>query len=447
MLEYINENVVSVLTPWLLLIAGIYFSVRLKFFYLRHPIKIVKSMFKKNKNSGTSPFRALTVALAGTLGVGNIVGVASSIAIGGYGSVFWMWVSALIAMVLKYAEIVLAINHRRRDPATGEYHGGASYYIKDYFNSRGKRKIGLALALIFSFLCIANSVTMGCIIQSNAISSSFSGVFGARLLPIGLAIAILSYIIISGNADFIGAFCQRIVPAMTVGYILLSVAALSIAGKERLLDAFSLIFNNAFELSSVGGGVIGFLFSRGLRAGTMRGLMSNEAGCGTAPTAHAAADTDSAVKQGFLGLVEVFVDTVLLCTLTALVIIVAGERVLSFGNDPMMMAIESFSTLLGAWSRYYMCLSVFLFAFATIICWAHYGKESVLYFSKKKVAIRAYTIGFSAFALFGALSAPQLAWTVADLALGVMTVINLIVLFLMSGEVAESTEKYFNDNS
>ena len=160
MLEFINDNIVSVVAPVMLLGAGFWFSLKLKFFYIFHPMRIIKSMTERKNSGGISPFRAVTLALAGTLGVGNIAGVASSIAIGGYGSVFWMWVSALLAMMLKYAEIALAIGHRRRDSATGEYHGGAAYYIRDTFAQRGKLAAGKIVALIFSILCIINSVTM-----------------------------------------------------------------------------------------------------------------------------------------------------------------------------------------------------------------------------------------------------------------------------------------------
>ena len=175
MLEFLNDNIVSVITPILLMASGLYFSFRLKFFYLRHPVKIIRSMLSRPKKDGISPFRAVTLALAGTLGVGNIAGVASSIAIGGLGSVFWMWISALIAMVLKYAEIVLAISHRRiRD---GEYHGGASYYIEDFFHKARKPRFGKLLGGFFALLCITNAITMGGMIQSNAVSTSFEGVF------------------------------------------------------------------------------------------------------------------------------------------------------------------------------------------------------------------------------------------------------------------------------
>ena len=165
MLEFINDRIVSVLAALMLLSVGVFFSFKLKFFYLRHPVKLIKSMFERESGGGISPFRAVMLALAGTLGVGNIAGVASSIAIGGYGSVFWMWLSALVAMVLKYAEITLAVSHRRLDRESGEPYGGAPYYIKDLFASKGRAVSGKILAAVFALLCIINSVTMGCMIQ------------------------------------------------------------------------------------------------------------------------------------------------------------------------------------------------------------------------------------------------------------------------------------------
>ncbi len=443
MLEIFNDRVISVLTPIMLMAAGLFFSFRLGFFYLRHPVKIIKSMLKRQKNDGISPFRAVTLALAGTLGVGNIAGVASSIAIGGYGSVLWMWVSAAVAMVLKYAEIVLSISHRRIDRENGGYLGGAPYYIKDFFAARGKKVTGRAIGALFAVLCIVNSITMGCMIQSNAISTSFLGVLDFSPVIVGAAVAILSCIVISGNARFVSGFCEKTVPLMTLGYIALSVAVLA-ARWESVPDAFGLIFADAFSARSAAGGVLGFLVSRQLSAGTMRGLMSNEAGCGTAPTAHAAANTDSPARQGFWGIFEVFVDTILLCTLTALVIIVAGEGIVTqFSADPMMMAIKAYSSVLGVWSEYYMCASVLLFAFATIVCWAHYGKESLRALTKKRAPVAVFVVLYALFVFVGAVSAPASAWLFADLALGIMTMINLPVLCLMSDEVKRETDKFF----
>ncbi len=441
--ESIN-NAVSTATPILLLLAGLFFSFRLKFFYIKHPIKIVRSMLKKPKRGGISPFRAVTLALAGTLGVGNIAGVASSIAIGGFGSVFWMWVSALVAMVLKYAEIVLAISHRRTDK--DGYRGGASYYIEDFFAKKRKKAIGKLLGGAFAILCVINAITMGCMIQSNAVSTSFEGVLNVKPWIVGAVIAILCVIVISGNAKWISTFSEKTVPLMTVGYILLSVAVLA-ARREYIVEAFEIIFKDAFTLSSATGGVLGFLVSKGLKSGTMRGLMSNEAGCGTAPTAHAAAECDSPAVQGFWGLFEVFVDTILLCTLTALVIIVAilsgGNDILSLGENPMMMAIKAYSSVLGGWSEYYMAISVLLFAFATMVCWAHYGKESIAYITRKKAPVAVYIVTYCLFIFIGAVSTPSWAWLAADLALGVMTIINIAVILPQSGEVKKETDRFF----
>lgn len=443
MLEFINNNIISAITPILLLLMGLYFSFKLGFFYLRHPIKMIRSMLQKPKKDGISPFRAVTLALAGTLGVGNIAGVASSIAIGGFGSVFWMWVSALVAMVLKYAEIVLAIAHRRVE--NGEYRGGASYYIYDFFASKDKKFFGKMLGALFAILCIANAVTMGGMIQSNAISSSFDGVFHLPEWAVGAVVAILCIIVVSGNAKWVSAFSEKTVPIMTVGYILLSFAVLSVK-HELIGEAFAVIFKDAFSFNSAAGGILGFFMSRGLKAGCMRGLMSNEAGCGTAPTAHAAAECKSPAAQGFWGIFEVFVDTILLCTLTALVIIVSilsGGDALQFSGDPMMMAIKAYSSVLGSWSEYYMTVSVFLFAFATIVCWAHYGKESIVYLTKKRFPVTLYVVLFSLFVFVGAITTPKSAWLMADLALGIMTIINLAVLFPMSGEVKRETAAFF----
>lgn len=442
MLEFINTHIISALTPILLMVSGLFFSFKLKFFYVTHPIKMIRSMLTRQKKSGISPFRAVTLALAGTLGVGNIAGVASSIAIGGFGSVFWMWISAILAMVLKYAEIVLAITHRRID---GEaYRGGAPYYIYDYFRSKGNALTAKTFSSLFALLCIINAITMGCMIQSNAVSTSFEGVMSVEPWMIGALLAVICVFVIIGNAKWISAFSEKTVPLMTVGYVLVSVAVLS-ARCELISDAISAIFNDAFNLQSAVGGAAGFGISRALKAGTMRGLMSNEAGCGTAPTAHAAAETDSAARQGFWGIFEVFVDTILLCTLTALVIIVAmldGNDLMQYASSPMMMAIKSYSCILGQWAEYFMAISVLLFAFATLICWAHYGKESVIFLTKKKSYTNIYVIIYCLFIFIGAIATPDTAWLLADLALGIMTLINLAVILPQAGEVKDETDEF-----
>ena len=438
MLISIN-NFLGILTPIMLLCAGVFFGFRLGWFHLRHPVRMLRTMTQRESAGGVSPIRALTLALAGTLGVGNIVGVASSIALGGYGSVLWMWVSAFVAMILKYAEIVLAMLYRKRD-INGELHGGAYYYIKAFFHSKGLKRFGSVLGGVFAILCLLNTASMGSIVQANAISSAFEGQFGIPLWVTGGAVAVVSLFIIMGNSERISSFTEKIVFIMSVGYVVVSLAALVIH-KESVLPAFSKIFEDAFNARSAGFGVMGFLFASSCRWGCMRGLMSNEAGCGTAPTAHATSNTKSPAKQGLLGIFEVFVDTILLCSLTALVIIVAGEGVLEFADNPMLITLNAYATLLGGWAGVYITVSVLLFGFATIVCWAHYGREALLYLCKSKVASKIFVVVYAGLVFFGAVCSVSFAWELADLAIGLMTVINVVILCLMSGEVKRETEK------
>ena len=433
------NDFLGMLTPLVLLCAGIFFCFRLRFFHLRNPIKMFRIMMKREASGGVSPTRALMLALAGTLGVGNIVGVASSIALGGYGSVFWMWVSAFVAMILKYAEIVLAMLYRERD-SDGQMHGGAYYYIREFFDSKGFKRTGGILGGVFAALCLLNSASMGSIIQSNAISSAFEGQFGIPLWVTGGVVAVTSMFIILGNSEKISSFTEKIVFVMSVGYVVVSLAALFIH-KEHILPAFSKIFEDAFNFKSAGFGVIGFLFASSCRWGCMRGLMSNEAGCGTAPAAHATSNTNSPAKQGLFGIFEVFVDTILLCSLTALVIIVAGEGVLEFDYNPMLITLNAYATLLGGWAGVYITVSVLLFGFATIVCWAHYGREALRFLWKNPFAKKLFPIFYSALVFFGAVCSVSFAWELADLAIGIMTVINIVILCLMSGEVKRQTEK------
>ncbi len=442
MLVFLNEKIIGVATAVMLLTIGVFFSFGLGFFYVRHPIKMIKEMLRPEGGQGISPFRAVTLALAGTLGVGNIAGVASSIAIGGYGSVFWMWVSALVAMVLKYAEITLAISHRRMDRESGEPYGGAPYYIKDTLSQRGFAVGGKALAGIFAVLCIVNALTMGCMLQANAVSTSFEGVFNIRPWAIGAAVAVLCCFVITGSARWVGGFCEKTVPIMTLGYIGISLAVIW-ARRESVSDTFDIIFQEAFSFDSAVGGVVGFFVSSSLRAGVMRGLVSNEAGCGTAPTAHAASNVRLPAKQGLWGIFEVFVDTILLCTMTAIVIILAGDGIMRYADNPMMMAVKAYSSVLGEWSEYYMCISVLLFAFATMVCWAHYGKESLRAIARGRAAVSIFIIVFCVAIFVGSVSAPKVAWLLADLSIGIMTIINLPILCANFKEIRSETKRLF----
>ena len=445
MLEVINRYILGAAVPMLLIIGGIFFCFKLRFFFLKYPKKLMTALCGRQSGSGTSSFRALTLALAGTLGVGNIVGVSAAIFMGGFGAVFWMWISALCAMVLKYAEIVLAMCHRIYDKSE-KAHGSAMYYIKDCFSSRGMKRLGAFLAGMFALFCIINSITMGSVIQSNAVLGALDGVFSLSPAIMGLCLAAVAFFLVRKGGEGMARFTEKLVPVMTLGYIILSLAVL-ILRADMIDDAFSLIFKDAFSFEAGTFGVGGFLISRSVRFGTMRGLVSNEAGCGTAPAAHAVSDCKEPAKQGVFGIFEVFVDTILLCTLTALVVIVSYGDVAHLGENFIMMTISAYEAVLGRYASYFMSISVLCFGFATIVCWAHYGIESVGYLTKKRFARPFFIVVYCLSVFAGAFVTSEWIWQSADLAIGVMTVINVPVLILCRKEIKSETDMFFCDTS
>ncbi|MBQ4111509.1 MAG: alanine:cation symporter family protein [Clostridia bacterium] len=429
-------------TPILLFCVGFFYIFRLGGFYLLHPLRCVRLLFTGKRSDGISPFRALTVALAGTLGVGNIVGVASALYLGGPGAVLWMLIAALVAMVLKYAEITLALRHRRTLP-DGSSTGGAPYYMEDCLKQRGFPRAGRCLAVLFAVLCLVNAVTMGSLLQINAVSGAMEEGFSVPPLVTGVGIALLATVTVLGGARRISALTEKLVPFMTVAFLVVTLAVLYLR-RERIPGALAMIGRDALNPVGVGGGLVGFLTARGVRFGVMRGLVSNEAGCGTAPMAHASADTDLPARQGLFGLVEVFVDTVLLCTLTALCILVSDSGPAAFGEDVTRTAQAAFSSVLGGWAGGFFALSIFLFGVATVICWAHYGMTCVDYLLPhgrgRGGGKGCYILLLTASLIVGAVATPSLAWGLADVAISLMTLLNLMVLMALHREVAEETE-------
>ena len=439
MIEFFNKYLFGTAVPVLLIFSGIFYAVILKCFHIRHPLLIFKALTKKSESGGTTPFRAVTLALAGTLGVGNIVGVASAISLGGFGAIFWMWISALAAMILKYAEIVLAMKHRRYDE-NGAPHGAAMYYIKDFFTSISLRRFGAFLAALFAILCIINALTMGSMMQANAVGEAIEGVFSIPRLLCGVIMSLFCLIVVSNGTNAMSRITEIIIPIITLGYIIISIAAIFIQ-RNSLLDALKAIFDNAVSGEAATGGVIGFLLSRSLRFGTVRGLISNEAGCGTAPTAHATSNSKEAVEQGFWGIFEVFVDTIVLCTMTALVLIINFDK-LTFNGSWIMLSIDAYTSTLGNFAAAFLAISVLCFGISTIICWAHYGIESLGYFTSSRVARGIFIFAYSLFVLFGTLFSSKSIWDLADFAIGAMTIINVSVLIGMRKAVKRETEQY-----
>ncbi len=440
--EWLNA-VLGGLVPVALVSMGIFFSVYLRMFHLTHPGRLMRVLVGRGRQERRASLRALALALAGTLGVGNIVGVASAIALGGPGAVLWMWVSALCAMLLKYGEIVLAMRHRHRD-REGVLHGSAMSYIRDGLGQRGLPVLGRAVSSCFAVLCLVNALSMGSVLQAHAVSGAFEDAFGLSPVLTGVVLASLTFLVIRRGSGGVMKLTEKLVPLMSLGYLVLSVAVLALRA-EALPSAMASILQNALTPSAAGGGVLGFLLSRGIRYGTMRGLLSNEAGCGTAPMAHATAENTEAARQGVMGIFEVFVDTVLLCTVTALVILVSLPDTGAYGDRYMSITLDAYAATLGQGAVSFMAVAVLCFGFATVLCWAHYGMECVHFLSRRTGVKKAFVILYSASVLWGAVGASGLVWELADLAIGLMTLINLGALFLMRGEIREETRRWLGN--
>ena len=444
LLEFCNTYLLGVAVPLCLMLAGLFFMVRLRAFPFLHPLRVLRTVVAKSRAGGISPGRALSMALAGVLGVGNLVGVSAAIAAGGAGAIFWMWVSATLAMLLKYAETVLALRHRRMD--AGGVRGGAMYYMRDAFGGR-LAWMGKGIAFAFAALCLVDAFSMGCVVQVNAMSSAWHGMWNVPTWLTGLLIALAVFAVGLGGAKAISGATEKLVPLMTVGFVIVSLVAI-FSRIEQVTALLAQSCASAFEVNSVGrsvlGGVGGFLLSRALRFGTMRGLLSNEAGCGTSPMAHATADTEDAARQGCLGIVEVFVDTHLLCTMTALVVLLAGEQVSTLGDSPMLMTLRAYEALLGPWAGVFLCVSVLCFGLATVFCWSHYATEACVYLvgerGRRSDVIRKLCLFvYCLFCVVGAVVAPESVWTVADFSIGCMTLLNVAVLCRMHREVEGAT--------
>ncbi len=416
MLEILNKYLCGILLPIAIIIVGIYFAFRLKLFYILHPIRLLKSMYRGG-------FKSLSLALAGTLGVGNIVGVASAIISGGAGAIFWMWISAFIAMSLKYAEVYLAMKYRQKN-ANNEYYGGAPYYI--YGGLKNKTNFAKSLSIVFAFLCIVNSLTTGNLVQINAVSN----ITHLPKILTGIIFATIIIFVIYGGAKRIGAFTSILIPILSVFYIVLSIYIVFININE-IPSVFALIFKEAFSTRSTISGFCGYGIASAIRFGISRGLLSNEAGCGTSPTAHASSSTNDIQSQSCLGIFEVFVDTILLCTLTALVILLYGKN----AENPICLVSDAFSFFTYSVGKYGVIISSLLFALATIACQYYYGMESLRYITNKKKAKAIYTVIFCLTTLLGSVIPMSLMWQISDLALGIMTLCNLLCLLALRREI------------
>ena len=408
------QDSLSLITTALLLSCGIFFCVRLRAFAFLHPVRTFQTLFEKGRIKES--VRAFTLALAGTLGVGNIAGVALAISYGGAGALFWMWMCGIFAMFLKYAEVCLALE----DKVCG---GDGFGYI---FRAFGKKQMPLSL---FACMMLLLSFLMGGMIQSNTIASTFTSILPIPSIFVGVLLFFVTFGVVFGGTKRILSVTFRLVPMASLLYVGACVCILCFRF-DALGAAFACVFSSAFEYKAGAFGALGFLFSRAFRQGGMCGLLSNEAGCGTAPLAHATAETASA-KQGVWGMLEVFVDTIVLCTLTGLVLLVSEDRI-SFGMRGMDAVSSVFASFFGTAGAILLLFCVCLFAFATVLCWSFYGVRALSLFTEKETSRKRYLLVFCLFVGLGALFAPSFVFAMTDIILSLMTVLHIWVLFLQS---------------
>lgn len=417
---------------------GIYLTVRTGFVQIRLFPEAMRRFFQMIKGRDRSSFRSLCTALGATVGIGNLVGVAGAIALGGPGSIFWMWICGLLGMATKYAEAVLAVHYRVGEG--GEALGGPMYYI-----SRGMGKRWRWLASLYCFFGVIAAFGVGNATQINAMVTGIRQVTGAVgergnwLLGVGLAL--LVGLLLQGGAGGIGRTAEKLVPLAAVGYMGLCVLVL-ILRADRIGAAFLAIFQGAFAPKAVTGGLLGSAFAA-LRVGCARGVFTNEAGMGTAGIAHGSAEVAHPVQQGMMGILEVFFDTIVICTLTALVILVSGMPI-PFGKDAGgSLTSGAFCAVCGQWAEVFLAVSICCFALATVLGWGLYGLRCARFLLGKGSERWFVWLQMGA-ALLGTLMQTGTIWLLAETVNGLMAIPNLIALTFLSGKVTELTEQYRN---
>ncbi len=434
------EQLVSTLSSWVwgpimltfLVGTGLYLTIILKglqFRALPHAIKLIWTK-DEHAEGDISQFAALMTALAATVGIGNIVGVATAITLGGPGAVFWMWVTGLVGMATKYSEAVLAVKYREK--GENGMRGGPMYYI-----SKGA---GLPwLGALFAFFTACAAFGIGNMTQANAAAKIIESTFGVSVVTTGIVFSVLTGLVILGGIRSIGKFTSTLVPAMIVLYVGTCFYVLALNMSE-IPAAFGLIFHHAFNPSAATGGFAGATIAAAMRFGIARGVFSNESGLGSAPIAAAAARTSDPVKQALVSMTQTFIDTIFVCTMTALVILTANGW--TEGVSAGTLTSASVAETLGETGGVIVAIATALFAFSTLIGWNYYGEKAIEYlFGNKMIGI--YRVLFTVSVMVGAVVSLEFVWNFSDLMNGMMAIPNLIGLLLLSKVIKSETERYF----
>ncbi len=461
----INNAINGVVWGWPALIllgfVGVLMTCLTKFFQIGHIGHWMKNTIgaifgdrnvtKHTKDKSISQFQSLCTALAATVGTGNIVGVAGAIAAGGPGAVFWMWLIAFFGMMTNYSENVLGILYRRKN-AKGEWSGGAMYYLKDGLGGiKGCKALGAVLAVLFSCFCLLASFGIGNMSQVNSMVSNVQSSFGIPPIATGIFLVIAVGLVVLGGLKVIARVTEKIVPFMVILYFVGAIIII-ITNAANVPAVFVSIFKGAFAMKSVAGGVIGAGIAEAMKWGMKRGVFSNEAGLGSSVMVHSNSNVKEPVKQGMWGIFEVFADTIIVCTLTALTILSSGAVDLNTGLvtavDAAGNAVESsaltsfaFAQHFGVIGSAFIAIAILLFAYSTVLGWSHYGSKACEYLFGTK-SINVYRVIFVVIVLAGSVMEAQLAWDISDTFNGLMMLPNLIGVLVLSPMVAKCTKNY-----
>lgn len=440
--EVVNRIVWGPVMLCFLLFVGIQFTLRLKFFqvvkiklWLKNTVGTFfhRSPKKERDSHAISPFQAMTTALAGAIGTGNIVGVATAITLGGPGAIFWMWVASFFGMMTVFSENVLGIRYRCKNKR-GEWTGGPMYYIEKGLHKKW-------LSTVFCIACILASFGMGNMTQANSIAGALEDGFGISPKITGIIVAALVGCIIFGGIKRIAKVTEKVVPFMALFYMTGAIVVI-VAHAGLIPGVFKQIVAQAFSLQSAAGGAGGCVMAAAVKYGVARGVFSNEAGLGSSPIIHSASDTKEPVVQGMWGIFQVFLDTIVMCTMTALCILTSGA--LESGKEGVALSTAAFATVFGRFGSLYVAISIVLFAFATIVGWSFYGERSVEYLAGNSKPIPLYKAVYVVMVAFGCVIDLRLVWSISDTFNGLMSIPNLIAVLLLSSEVVSVTKDYFS---
>ena len=458
----INDAINGVVWGWPALIllgfVGIFMTILTRFFQLSHFHHWMKNtigaIFKDKHVTGhtkdrtISQFQSLCTALAATVGTGNIVGVAGAIAAGGPGAVFWMWLIAFFGMMTNYSENVLGILFRKKDEK-GEWHGGAMYYLKEGLGSlKGCRTIGAVLAVLFSFFCLLASFGIGNMSQVNSMVSNVEAAFGLPTYITGIILVVAVGVVIIGGLKRVAALTEKLVPFMVILYFVGAIIVI-LLHVNMIPAIFASIFKCAFSVKAAVGGGIGAGIAQAMKWGFKRGVFSNEAGLGSSVMVHSSSNVKEPIRQGMWGIFEVFADTIIVCTLTAVTIL--GSGVIDLGTGEVAAGMEeiasgtymsyAFSQVFGVAGSGFIALAILLFAYSTVLGWSHYGSTACRYLLGEK-SILPYRVIFVVIVFMGSIMKAQLAWDISDTFNGLMMLPNLVGVLILSPLVMKCTKNY-----